>query len=502
MRAHFADDAPTPGPSRPLRPRMHGVADLDMPKKTPDNQRVAGKSVEQRDANMRLLLAGMFSCLGWVLLGCDGLGLSDADPGSSRSRATVRVPPLSFAAETNRVTARADMKEAIDKADLGAIKSIVARSNPNDPIERVEISRRDLTDESWYYYYIDTRTVWKDTPLCYAIGKKNTSVVECLIALGADIGMATNSWSSNEVTLSCWGKHLGRPNKPERETNSSSSYYRRTGLHAAAQVGYPPTIEVLLAAGAKVNAPDSKGRTALHIASSSGDVTLMKTLLARGADVNSRDEDSATPAHLAASGKQYQAVQLLASSGAAVDRKDKEGRTPLDLLRKAGYGETEIASIRDLCDPVMGLRALKGEVTCDVFLIAVSNGAIAAQAKGSAAASELDRLAGALAAKLAKDAPDKGKSAAVLTLRNRSGSPAGAAACEELADKLTGSFAEAKRFEMRTRVDVKAILFEKDFQQAQLDSADVLKDPRIRPKIASVDYVVIGGVTVGSTANR
>ena len=55
---------------------------------------------------------------------------------------------------------------------------------------------------------------------------------------------------------------------------------------------------------------------------------------------------------------------------------------------------------------------------------------------------------------------------------------------------------------MRTRVDVKAILFEKDFQQAQLDSADVLKDPRIRPKIASVDYVVIGGVTVGSTANR
>lgn len=105
-------------------------------------------------------------------------------------------------------------------------------------------------------------------------------------------------------------------------------------------------------------------------------------------------------------------------------------------------------------------------------------------------------MAKSLAEKFQQGMPAKGKSIAVLTFRNRSKNEKCAVACEELSDKLTGALIETKWFSVKARIDVKAILDEKDFQAAQLDSADILKDPRIRARITGVEYIVIGGVTV------
>src|SRR5512137_1282284 len=60
------------------------------------------------------------------------------------------------------------------------------------------------------------------------------------------------------------------------------------------------------------------------------------------------------------------------------------------------------------------------DTSCDVFLIAVADGSMPDQAKGTCGATDLDQLAKSIAEKLVTGVPSSGKSVAVLTLRNRS----------------------------------------------------------------------------------
>ena len=72
----------------------------------------------------------------------------------------------------------------------------------------------------------------------------------------------------------------------------------RRALHWAAERGRLAMVQVLLAAGADVNAKNHEGKTALHYAGKGGHVDVTKALLARGgwlhADVHARDEDGHT----------------------------------------------------------------------------------------------------------------------------------------------------------------------------------------------------------------
>jgi curli biogenesis system outer membrane secretion channel CsgG len=146
--------------------------------------------------------------------------------------------------------------------------------------------------------------------------------------------------------------------------------------------------------------------------------------------------------------------------------------------------------------PSPGPKTPSGPVSCDAFLIAVRDGSILDHAEGACGLSALDTLAKDLAEKFRGGMSEKGKTIAVLTFRNRSRSEKCAVVCEELADKITGALVETRHFAVKSRIDVKAILDEKSYQAAQLDSSKILDDPKIRAKIAGVDYVVIGGVTV------
>ena len=102
-----------------------------------------------------------------------------------------------------------------------------------------------------------------------------------------------------------------------------------TPLHSAAQLGTAETIEALIAAGADMNTRTE----ALIIAALSGTAETIEALIAAGADVNTRDEKRYTPLHSAAGNSSADGVQLLIAAGADIAAKADTGKTVWDLAQ-------------------------------------------------------------------------------------------------------------------------------------------------------------------------
>ena len=110
-----------------------------------------------------------------------------------------------------------------------------------------------------------------------------------------------------------------------------------TPLHEAARAGATAVMNVLLAAGAAVDARDNEGSTALHTAAGWAPTPQsFETLLGAGADVNARNQWGGVPLHSAvAAADDLAAIELLLASGAEVNASYKlaawydEDRTPL-----------------------------------------------------------------------------------------------------------------------------------------------------------------------------
>ena len=105
-----------------------------------------------------------------------------------------------------------------------------------------------------------------------------------------------------------------------------------TALHWAARLGQSELVEVLLYAGAKLDAGTRIGRyTPLHIAAREGRRSVVRVLLDAGADPGVVTTNSgATPLHLAARSGDREIVELLIQHGAEVDATAGSwGQTPL-----------------------------------------------------------------------------------------------------------------------------------------------------------------------------
>ncbi|KAG4087983.1 hypothetical protein H8356DRAFT_1726496 [Neocallimastix lanati (nom. inval.)] len=79
------------------------------------------------------------------------------------------------------------------------------------------------------------------------------------------------------------------------------------------------------------NFKDSKGRTPLHFACSSGYEKVAELLVHAGANVNAIDLNHNTPLHLSVISNNYSCVALLLKAGANAHAKDKSNKTPLDI---------------------------------------------------------------------------------------------------------------------------------------------------------------------------
>ena len=127
------------------------------------------------------------------------------------------------------------------------------------------------------------------------------------------------------------------------ETNN----FGETALHAAAQHNDDNAItNVLLDAGAEVDARDYRGRTPLHFTGlHNAPVDIVESLIENGADVKVRDYNGATPLHFAMVFSCREVSITLESAGADCEAVDFDGRTPHDYVELA---LTDLAFLKSL----------------------------------------------------------------------------------------------------------------------------------------------------------
>lgn len=119
-------------------------------------------------------------------------------------------------------------------------------------------------------------------------------------------------------------------------------------LVVAARAGWIPTTDLLLKAGAKVDAKNSFGDTAIMVAALNGHLALVKKLQARGADINPRGW---TPLAYAAANGKNDVVQYLLELGAEINARSPNGTTPLMMAVRGGHEATVELLLAKGADP-------------------------------------------------------------------------------------------------------------------------------------------------------
>lgn len=116
-----------------------------------------------------------------------------------------------------------------------------------------------------------------------------------------------------------------------------------TALQFAAELGHTRICQLLIQAGADINAKSTMyGETALHLAAYNGALECCKYLIQASADIHTKNNDGSTPLHLAAETGSEDICRLLIQAGADVNAHDNAEMKPIDLFFEE---EGELASL-------------------------------------------------------------------------------------------------------------------------------------------------------------
>jgi cytohesin len=213
------------------------------------------------------------------------------------------------------------------------------------------------------------------TPLNYAIWNRNkdmprlpADMVKLLLEKGADTNLkdTASGYTSLHWAIVMWGKELAelvvaagadvnaRSNTGETPLDVVAAEggpaaigellvakgAEVSSLHAAAYVGDLAKAKAFIDEGVEVNRPSGMvGGTALHAAAAKGHTEVAEFLIDKGADVNAQTRAGQTPLHTAVGAGHLDVAELLVNKGADVNMKDSRGRTPLSLAEKASHTE-------------------------------------------------------------------------------------------------------------------------------------------------------------------
>jgi ankyrin repeat protein len=280
-----------------------------------------------RDAAALLVEAGSNTWLANAL-GSTAAAIA-AEQGHEEIAALISAGPAAAAADD--VTRIARLRQAVRRGDTAAVQAcLAAGADVGSPTNRGRTlfmlaieSRRRETAEALLAAKADleARDRFGGTALITALqtdGSSDLSWLNWLLGAGADPGKAGSRSARGGVTPL---------------------------MVAATDAMYPGSaVEVLVAAGAVVDARDDAGRTALMFAvvaagSNSVVISSVPALLAAGADVRARDAQGCSVLWWACGTSNVGLVDVLLKAGAEVNVADEKGWTPLMQATGDGSGD-------------------------------------------------------------------------------------------------------------------------------------------------------------------
>ncbi len=195
---------------------------------------------------------------------------------------------------------------------------------------------------------VNAKDASERTALMYAVQTFNVALIKLLLQAGANVNEKNDE--DGPILVQVIMNILRRLEKNDYGSKLKISIKKAKKIEEIKQIGVA-IIDLLLEAGADVNARMVGGTSVLMFAVLFSEVPIVEKLLQKGADVNARDDNDPTVLMAAVSKSSAAMVTLLLQAGADINAKDNTGKTALtyakernskgviDVLKQAGAQE-------------------------------------------------------------------------------------------------------------------------------------------------------------------